>query len=142
MKLIFVVLDRINFVSKLIKLIIKNMNNYGKGQSMLFKNLRTNNNLLPLISRSQSNTPHSIQKQYQNFMKNSSHINNPCSKAKDLIQTRLDKLNYQKTLLRNASCSSLPYSRDMRILYHMDNFNKYRVNANPNLYSYQFMDPI
>jgi hypothetical protein len=75
-------------------------------------------------------------------MKNSSHINNPCSKAKDLIQTRLDKLNYQKTLLRNASCSSLPYSRDMRILYNMDNFNKHRVNANPNLYSYQFMDPI
>ena len=142
MKLIFVVFDRINFVSKLIKLIIKNMNNYGKGQSMLFKNLRTNNNLLPLISRSQSNTPHSIQKQYQNFMKNSFHINNPCSKAKDLIQTRLDKLNYQKTLLRNASCSSLPYSRDMRILYNMDNFNKHRVNANPNLYSYQFMDPI
>lgn len=66
-----------------------------------------------------------------------------CSVVKSMIQSRLDKLNYEKNLIRSMKGSYAPYTNDFALMYNMGGLSNARGQlANPNLYSYQFMDPI
>lgn len=66
-----------------------------------------------------------------------------CGLARSLIQTRLDKLKYERDLMLNMRGSYAPYNRDLASLYNLRTLSNARGQlANPNLYSYQFMDPI
>jgi len=77
----------------------------------------------------------------QNTSNNTYH--DDFSLAKSMIQTRLDKLNAEKNMIRNRPQSFAPYQNDLLSLYNMRNLSLMRGQiANPFLYSYQFMDPI
>ena len=66
-----------------------------------------------------------------------------CNQAKGLIQSRLNKLNYEKKLLGEIKQNYNPYSADYESLYKLKSTGnaKGKLN-NPHLYSNQFMDPI
>ena len=66
-----------------------------------------------------------------------------CSQAKDLIQTRLNKLMYQKKLLGEMKQSFNPYNPDYESIYKLRTLGNAKGRlGNPNLYNNQFMDPI
>lgn len=102
-------------------------------------NLNTSSIQLPRIDRS-VNLYDSIDKNLNSRYKEAS---DNFSLAKSMIQTRLDKLNYEKSLIGSMKGSYAPYSNDFSSLYNMGALSNARGQlANPNLYSYQFMDPI
>ena len=66
-----------------------------------------------------------------------------CSQAKDLIQTRLNKLMYQKKVLGEMKQSFNPYNPDYESIYKLRTLGNAKGRlGNPNLYNNQFMDPI
>ena len=66
-----------------------------------------------------------------------------CSQAKGLIQTRLNKLNYEKKLLGEMKQNYNPYNADYESLYQLKTSGNAKGKlSNPHLYSNQFMDPI
>ena len=68
---------------------------------------------------------------------------NQTNQAKNLIQTRLNKLNYEKNLLKNFKQSFNPYNPDLQSIYNLRTLSNAKGQlANPSLYSHQFMDPI
>ena len=91
-----------------------------------------NNNELPQLPR----TPYQMKDTYKQAYDN-------CNQAKGLIQSRLNKLNYEKKLLGEIKQNYNPYSADYESLYKLKSTGnaKGKLN-NPHLYSNQFMDPI
>ena len=66
-----------------------------------------------------------------------------CSQAKDLIQTRLNKLMYEKKVLGEMKQSFNPYNPDYESIYKLRTLGNAKGRlGNPNLYNNQFMDPI
>ena len=90
------------------------------------------NNELPPIPR----TPIPLNDTYKQAYDN-------CNQAKGLIQTRLNKLKYEKKLLGEIKQNQNPYSADYESLYKLKTVgNAQGKLSNPHLYSNQFMDPI
>ena len=114
------------------------MNNYETTRMKVY-DLRHKNNVLPIIPQYHSHTPKLMHSQYKDIIPNSYINDNTCSKAKNLLQTHLDKLNYKKHLLRSASCGTLPYNRDIYGAYPV---TKNKMNLNPYVHSQRFMNPI
>ncbi len=66
-----------------------------------------------------------------------------CSQAKGLIQTRLNKLNYEKKLLGEIKQNYNPYNADYESLSKLKTMGNAKGKlGNPHLFSNQFMDPI
>ena len=66
-----------------------------------------------------------------------------CNQAKGLIQTRLNKLMYEKKLLGEMKQNYNPYSADYESLYKLKTVGNAKGKlGNPHLFSNQFMDPI
>ena len=66
-----------------------------------------------------------------------------CNAAKDLIQTRLNKLMYEKKLLGEIKQNPNPYNADYESLYKLRSGGNAKGKlSNPHLFSNQFMDPI
>ena len=66
-----------------------------------------------------------------------------CSFATSMLQQRLDRLKYQRELIKSSNTAGSAYYRDMGNMYNMRNLSAARgMMGNPNLYSYQFIDPI
>ena len=116
------------------------MNNYETSRTKLF-DLRQKNNVLPIITK--SHTPKLMHSQYKYMLPNTYINDNPCSQAKNLLQTHLNKLHYKQQLLRSASCGTLPYNRDIYAAYNnADTVTKNKMNLNPYIHSQRFMNPI
>ena len=97
-----------------------------------FQNISPLNNPLPSIPLTPKQPISKFQAAY-----------NQTSQAKNLIQTRLNKLNYEKNLLRNFKQSFNPYNPDLQSIYNLRTLSNAKGQlANPSLYSHQFMDPI
>ena len=89
-------------------------------------------NGLPPIPR----TPYISEDKYKQAYDN-------CGQAKDLIQTRLNKLMYQKKVLGEMKQSFNPYNPDYESIYKLRTLGNAKGRlGNPNLYNNQFMDPI
>ena len=68
---------------------------------------------------------------------------NNCNQAKNLIQNRLNKLQYEKKLLGEIKQNYNPYSPDYESLTKLRTVgNAQGKMSNPHLFSNQFMDPI
>ena len=66
-----------------------------------------------------------------------------CSQAKGLIQTRLNKLMYEKKVLGEMKQNFNPYSADYESIYKLRTLGNAKGKlGNPHLYNNQFMDPI
>ena len=66
-----------------------------------------------------------------------------CNQAKGLIQTRLNKLMYEKKLLGEMKQNYNPYNADYESLYKLRSVGNAKGKlGNPHLFSNQFMDPI
>lgn len=66
-----------------------------------------------------------------------------CTQARGLIQTRLNKLNYEKKLLGEMKQNFNPYSADYESIYKLRTLGNAKGKlGNPHLYNNQFMDPI
>ena len=105
-----------------------------------------------LLPRSRSFVPISSNKNFLSSYDMHSSINN----AKNLIQTRLNKLHHKKQLLRSSSCSSFLRSNDMCSLYNYSTLSHkhyqtnqqpctrqfYPIEQNPRMYSYHFVSPV
>ena len=66
-----------------------------------------------------------------------------CNQAKSLIQTRLNKLMYEKKVLGEMKQNFNPYSADYESIYKLRTLGKAKGKlGNPHLYNNQFMDPI
>ena len=90
------------------------------------------NNELPPIPK----TPYQLNDTYKQAYDN-------CNQAKGLIQTRLNKLMYEKKLLGEIKQNYNPYSADYESLYQLKSTGNAKGKlSNPHLYSNQFMDPI
>ena len=90
------------------------------------------NNELPPIPRTPINQNDKYKQAYDN-----------CNQAKGLIQTRLNKLNYEKKLLGEMKQNYNPYNADYESLYKLKTSGNAKGKlSNPHLYSNQFMDPI
>ena len=90
------------------------------------------NNELPPIPRTPFNQNDKYKQAYDN-----------CNQAKGLIQTRLNKLNYEKKLLGEMKQNYNPYNADYESLYQLKTSGNAKGKlSNPHLYSNQFMDPI
>ena len=115
-----------------------------------------NNNTIPFSYYNNINRSQNLSNIGNNIINNNSNNNNnnnqnnynntyhdDFSLAKSMIQTRLDKLNAEKNMMRYRPQSFSPYQNDLLSLYNMRNLSNMRGQiANPYLYSYQFMDPI
>ena len=90
------------------------------------------NNELPPIPKTPINQNDKYKQAYDN-----------CNQAKGLIQTRLNKLNYEKKLLGEMKQNYNPYNADYESLYQLKTSGNAKGKlSNPHLYSNQFMDPI
>ena len=68
---------------------------------------------------------------------------NNCSLAKDLIQTRLNKLMYEKKILSEMKKHYYPYFADYESIYKLRTLGNAKGRlGNPYLYNNQFMEPI
>ena len=66
-----------------------------------------------------------------------------CNQAKGLIQTRLNKLMYEKKVLGEMKQNFNPYSADYESIYKLRTLGNAKGKlGNPHLYNNQFMDPI
>ena len=66
-----------------------------------------------------------------------------CSQAKGLIQTRLNKLMYEKKVLGEMKQNFNPYNADYESIYKLRTLGNAKGKlGNPHLYNNQFMDPI
>ena len=66
-----------------------------------------------------------------------------CNQARDLIQTRLNKLMYEKKLLGEMKQNFNPYSADYESIYKLRTLGNAKGKlGNPHLYNNQFMEPI
>ena len=66
-----------------------------------------------------------------------------CNQAKSLIQTRLNKLMYEKKVLGEMKQNFNPYSADYESIYKLRTLGNAKGKlGNPHLYNNQFMDPI
>ena len=66
-----------------------------------------------------------------------------CNQAKGLIQTRLNKLMYEKKMLGEMKQNFNPYSADYESIYKLRTLGNAKGKlGNPHLYNNQFMDPI
>ena len=66
-----------------------------------------------------------------------------CDQAKSLIQTRLNKLMYEKKLLGEMKQNYNPYSADYESIYKLRTMGNAKGKlGNPHLYNNQFMEPI
>ena len=66
-----------------------------------------------------------------------------CNQAKGLIQTRLNKLMYEKKVLGEMREKFNPYSADYESIYKLRTLGNAKGKlGNPHLYNNQFMDPI
>jgi hypothetical protein len=66
-----------------------------------------------------------------------------CNQAKSLIQTRLNKLMYEKKILGEMKQNFNPYSADYESIYKLRTLGNAKGKlGNPHLYNNQFMDPI
>ena len=66
-----------------------------------------------------------------------------CSQAKGLIQTRLNKLMYEKKVLGEMRQNFNPYNADYESIYKLRTLGNAKGKlGNPHLYNSQFMDPI
>ena len=66
-----------------------------------------------------------------------------CSQAKGMIQTRLNKLMYEKKVLGEMKQNFNPYSADYESIYKLRTLGNAKGKlGNPHLFSNQFMDPI
>ena len=66
-----------------------------------------------------------------------------CNQAKGLIQTRLNKLMYEKKVLGEMKQKFNPYSADYESIYKLRTLGNAKGKlGNPHLYNNQFMDPI
>ena len=66
-----------------------------------------------------------------------------CNQAKGLIQTRLNKLMYEKKMLGEMKEKFNPYSADYESIYKLRTLGNAKGKlGNPHLYNNQFMDPI
>ena len=117
-----------------------------------------NNNTIPFSYYNNINRSQNLSNIGNNIINNNNNNNNngnnnnknynntyhdDFSLAKSMIQTRLDKLNAEKNMMRYRPQSFSPYQNDLLSLYNMRNLSNMRGQiANPYLYSYQFMDPI
>ena len=115
------------------------MNNYETTRTKVY-DLRYKNNVLPIIPQYHSHTPKLMQSQCRSMLAYSCIDDNTCSKAQNLLQTHLNKLNYKKHLLRSASCGTLPYNRDVYGAYPVVTKNK--MNLNPYVHNQRYMNPI
>ena len=87
---------------------------------------------LPLIPRATISQKENYQQAYDK-----------CNQAKGLIQTRLNKLMYEKKLLGEIKQNPNPYSADYESLYKLRSIGNAKGKlGNPHLFSNQFMDPI
>ena len=113
-----------------------NINNIPFAKSYQNLNLRNNSNLtstgkLPPIPR----TPLQDNKYKQAY--------ESCNQAKGLIQTRLNKLMYEKKVLGEMKQNFNPYSADYESIYKLRTLGNAKGKlGNPHLYNNQFMDPI
>ena len=90
------------------------------------------NNGLPPIPR----TPITQNDKYKQAYDN-------CNQAKGLIQTRLNKLLYEKKVLGEMKQNFNPYSADYESIYKLRTLGNAKGKlGNPHLYNNQFMDPI
>ena len=111
-------------------------NNYNNNYSNTYNNYNYINsfstNGLPPIPRTPFQTDEKYKQAYDN-----------CSQAKDLIQTRLNRLMYQKRVLGEMKQSFNPYNPDYESIYKLRTLGNAKGRlGNPNLYNNQFMDPI
>ena len=110
-------------------------NNYDNNYTNTYNNYNRNSfstNGLPPIPK----TPFQKDERYQQAYDN-------CSQAKDLIQTRLNKLMYEKKVLGEMKQSFNPYNADYESIYKLRTLGNAKGRlGNPNLYNNQFMDPI
>ena len=103
-----------------------NYNNYNNKRNSF------STNGLPPIPRTPINQEDKYKQVYDN-----------CGQAKDLIQTRLNKLMYQKKVLGEMKQSFNPYNPDYESIYKLRTLGNAKGRlGNPNLYNNQFMDPI
>ena len=103
-----------------------NYNNYNNKRNSF------STNGLPPIPRTPINQEDKYKQAYDN-----------CGQAKDLIQTRLNKLMYQKKVLGEMKQSFNPYNPDYESIYKLRTLGNAKGRlGNPNLYNNQFMDPI
>ena len=66
-----------------------------------------------------------------------------CNQAKGLIQTRLNKLIYEKKMLGEMKQNFNPYNADYESIYKLRTLGNAKGKlGNPHLYNNQFMDPI
>ena len=66
-----------------------------------------------------------------------------CDQAKSLIQTRLNKLMYEKKLLGEMKQNYNPYNADYESIYKLRTMGNAKGKlGNPHLYNNQFMEPI
>lgn len=89
-----------------------------------------------------SRTPNTYNNKYGQEGYRNSMIND-YNQAKTLINDRLSKLSKEKDILNSAKNMYNAYDGDINTLINLRTmaYNKGQL-ANPNLYSYQFMDPI
>ena len=90
------------------------------------------NNELPPIPKTPINQNDKYKQAYDN-----------CNQAKGLIQTRLNKLLYEKKVLGEMKQNFNPYSADYESIYKLRTLGNAKGKlGNPHLYNNQFMDPI
>ena len=66
-----------------------------------------------------------------------------CNRAKSMIQTRLNKLKNEKEMLHGVKSNYDLYNKDLGSVQNLRTLSNAKGQlANPNLYAYQFMDPI
>lgn len=105
-----------------------------------------NSLVLPKIGTNRSSNLRRNRTDYDDNESNYNRFENlyqSCNVARSMVQTRLDKLKYERELMMNMRGSYAPYNRDLSSLYNIRALSNARGQmGNPNLYSYQFMDPI